>query len=229
MITDSEDSRPHAERKGEPWTVERLDQLEREHRRVRRYGTMMLIGIAVVLGLGAALVAFSQRRGLPGSVQTVAAQQFILRDRDGRVRGAWGMAEDGTVRLALSDELGRQRVRISLLDDGAAGLSFADSGDRKLAVLGLLADGTTSLVLTDPGGIPRAVLGVQVDGSSNLVFADRLGTTRAGLGVDIKGLGTFTLAEQSGGASREELLDTLEGTQADSAPPAPPQAARRGR
>ncbi len=224
MITDPHDAQAQAR---EPWTPERLDALERENRRLRRYGIMMLMAIAIIVGLGTALIFFSGRYGLPGSAQTIAAQQFILRDGLGQIRGAWGTTDDGSVRLALSDPSGRQRVRISLLEDGSAGLTFADSADRKLAVLGLLGDRTTSLVLTDPGGIPRAVLGVQADGSSNLVFADRLGATRAGLGIDTRGLGTFTLAERSGGSAREELLDTLEASNSDSLVEPPAQASGR--
>ncbi|HSB54598.1 MAG TPA: hypothetical protein VLD58_09590, partial [Gemmatimonadales bacterium] len=178
----------------------RLDVLERDNRRLRRYTTMMLVVVALVLGLGAALVFYSGKAGLPGSPQTVTARQFVLRDGSGTVRGAWGTTEDGSVRISLNDEKGRQRVRLSLLEDGSAGLSFADTADRKLAVLGLLPDHTTSLVLTDPGGIPRVVLGVQPNGSSNIVFADQSGSTRAGLGVDPRGLGTFTLADRSAGS-----------------------------
>jgi hypothetical protein len=203
----------------------RLDELERDNRRLRRYTTIMLVVIALVLGLGAALVFYSGRMGLPGSPQTVSAQQFVLRDAKGAVRGAWGTTDDGTVRITLNDAKGRQRVRLSLLDDGSAGLSFADTADRKLAVLGLLPDHTTSLVLTDQGGIPRMVLGVQGNGASNIVFADQSGSTRAGLGVDTRGLGTFTLADRNAGSAPEELLDTLQqDQQADSAAAVPGQA-----
>jgi hypothetical protein len=202
----------------------RLDELERDNRRLKRYTTTMLVIVALVLGLGAALVFYSGKAGLPGSPQTVSAQQFVLRDGKGTIRGAWGVTDDGSARISLNDERGRQRVRLSLLEDGSAGLSFADTADRKLAVLGLLPDHTTSLVLTDPGGIPRVVLGVQANGSSNIVFADQSGSTRAGLGVDTKGLGTFTLADRTAGSAPEELLDTLQqDQQGDSAAaPAPP-------
>jgi hypothetical protein len=209
----------------------RLEQVERDNRRLRRYSTAMLLVMAMALGLGVALVYYSGGFGLPGSPQTVSGTQFILRDGKGVTRGAWGMTEDGSVRLVLSDQEGRQRVRLSLLEDGSAGLSFADTADRKLAVLGLLADHTTNLALTDPAGIPRAVLGVSPNGSSNLVFADQSGSTRAGLGVDSRGLGTFTLAERRGGGIPEELLDTLQADQQDTAAaapdaPAPPQRRR---
>jgi hypothetical protein len=207
--------------------VNRLEQLERDNRRLRRYATTMLVVVAMVLGLGSALIWYSVRAGLPGSPLTVSARQFVLRDSEGNVRGAWGLDEDGSVRLALSDAGERQRVRLSLLQDGSAGLSFADSADRKLAVLGLLPDHTTNLALTDPAGIPRAVLGVAPDGSSNLVFADRAGATRAGLGVDSRGIGTFNLADRSDAGAREELLDTLQAEQGDTADAPPPAAGSR--
>ena len=205
-----------AQLRAEAAIVHRLDALERDNRRLRRYGVTMLVVLATFLGVGASLLYFSGAYGLPGSPQMVAARQFLLRDARGMIRGTWGTAEDGSVRLALSDDRGRQRIRLSLLEDGSAGLTFADTADRKLAVLGLLPDHTTTLALTDPAGVPRMVLGVAANGSSNLVFADHSGTTRAGLGVDSRGLGTFTLAERSGGAAPEELLDSLQAGQADS-------------
>ena len=228
MTIDDRHEPPTAhELRAEGRIVNRLEQLERDNRRLRRYTTTMLIVVAMVLGLGTAMLWYSVRSGLPGSPVTISARQFVLRDSDGNVRGLWGLDDGGAVRLSLSDAGERQRVRLSLLQDGSAGLSLADTADRKLAVLGLLPDYTTNLALTDPQGIPRAVLGVAPDGSSNLVFADRSGATRAGLGVDSRGLGTFTVAERSGGGEREEVLDTLQieqgGDSVDAAPPATPK------
>jgi hypothetical protein len=232
IIDDRQEPPAHHELRAEGRIVNRLEQLERDNRRLRRYTTTMLVVVAMVLGLGVALVWYSVRSGLPGSPLSVSARQFVLRDANGATRGAWGLGDDGAVRFVLNDGEGRQRVRLSLLRDGSAGLSFADSADRKLAVFGLLPDYTTNLALTDPAGIPRAVLGVSPNGSSNLVFADRSGSTRAGLGVDSRGLGTFTLAEREGGGAREELLDTLQAEQVDSVEPTPtpaPSPPARGR
>jgi len=229
VTADDHEARSAGERRGESRILHRLDELERDNRRLRRYAGTVLVVVAMVLGLGAALIFYSVRSGLPGSPQAVSARQFVLRDGKGTVRGAWGLSEDGSVRFVLSDAGGRQRVRLSLLQDGSAGLSFADSADRKLAVLGLLPDHTTNLALTDPAGIPRVVLGVSPNGSSNLVFADAAGATRAGLGVDTRGLGTFTLAERTGGGVPEELLDTLQAGQTDDsvAAPASPAGTRQ--
>ena len=225
-MTTGPDTTP-AQLRAEAAIVRRLENLERDNRRLRRYGITMLIVLAAFLGVGASLLYFSGAYGLPGSPQMVAARQFLLRDARGTIRGTWGVAKDGSVRLALSDDRGRQRIRLSLLEDGSAGLTFADTADRKLAVLGLLPDHTTTLALTDPAGVPRMVLGVAANGSSNLVFADHSGTTRAGLGVDTRGLGTFTLAERSGGGAQEELLDSLQAGQTDSVDRAAPTGTSR--
>jgi hypothetical protein len=228
-VTQVHDPTP-AQLRAEAAIVHRMEALERDNRRLRRYGVMMLTVLAIFLGVGASLLYFSGAYGLPGSPQMVAARQFLLRDARGTIRGTWGTGEDGSVRLALNDDQGRQRIRLSLLEDGSAGLTFADTADRKLAVLGLLPDQTTTLALTDPAGVPRMVLGVAANGSSNLVFADHSGTTRAGLGVDSRGIGTFTLADRSGGGTPEELLDTLQAERSDSVEaPAPPGPAPRGR
>jgi hypothetical protein len=179
--------------------LQRMDRLERENRRLKRYSGMMVVACAVLLGLSAAMVFFSGRfSGLPGAGQVVAARQFVLRDGGKEARGAWGLADDGSVRLTLNDQQGRERVRVSVLQDGSAGISLSDSANRKLAVFGVLPDQNTTLALTDRAGTPRAVLGVSSDGSSNLVFADRTGSTRAGIGVDTRGVGTFSLIDRAG-------------------------------
>ena len=153
--------------------LERLDRLERENRRLRRFGNMTLVGIAIVLGVTLAVFWYSGRFGFGGGVpESLAARQFTIRDAKGSTRGTWGIGEDGTVRFVLSDVQGRPRVRLSLLPDGSSGLSFADTTDRKLVVLGAMPDQSTSFVMSDRTGVPRAVLGTSSGGASNLVFAE---------------------------------------------------------
>ncbi|HEX3276720.1 MAG TPA: hypothetical protein VHR43_17830 [Gemmatimonadales bacterium] len=209
--------------------LDRMDRLERENRRLRRYGNLTMIGMAVTLGLTAAVFWFSGRFGIVGGVpENIVARQFSLRDAGGANRGTWSVAEDGTARLVLADARGRPRVRLSLLPDGAAGLSFGDSTDHKLLVLGSLADQSSSFVMSDAQGTARSVLGVSPGGAANLVFADQNGATKAGLGVDARGLGTFTLADR-GGRQVEEApadADTVD-EPADSQPPPPARPAAR--
>jgi hypothetical protein len=203
----------------------RIDELEREYRRLKRLNLSLMIGLAILLGLGVALVSVSSRYGLPGTVaELVAAKQFMVRGDDGVVRGIWGTAEDGTIRLMLQDSAGRARVKLDLLADGASGLTFADSAGHPRAVFAFLPDQTASLVLADAAQRTRAVLGISADGSPTILFADRSGSTRAGLGVDNRGTGTLTLEDRSGrNLAEPEQPSEVEPDTATAAPPAPPR------
>jgi hypothetical protein len=174
-------------------TNARLEALERDNRRLRRYGALLVVGMAMLLGLAVVLV-YTRRSVTP----EIAAQRFVLRDAGGNIRGAWGVAEDSSLRLVFQDQAGRPRIKVSLLNDGSAGISLADSGGNPRAVFALETTEGGSLVFADGTGRTRTVLGVSADGSANVVFADRNGATRAGLGVDTRGLGTFTLDEPGG-------------------------------
>ena len=205
--------------------IERMEQIERENRRLRRSGTTMLIGMAIVLGITVTVFIYSGSFGA-GVSRNIAARQFTIRDEKGTSRGTWGIADDGTVRFILSDQSGHPRVRVSLFSDGSSGVSLADSADRKLVVLGALPDQSTSFVMSDHAGVPRAVLGMSPNGSANLVFADRDGATKAGLGVDARGQGSFTLADRGlSQPAAEPEPDTTD--EPDSQPPKPPATAAK--
>lgn len=179
--------------------VERIEELEREYRRLKRLTTSLLVGVGVLLGLGAAFVAVSARHGMPGTVaDVVAAHSFVLRGQDGTIRGVWGTQEDGSLRFVFQDGAGRPRTKLDLLADGASGLSFSDTTGHPRAVFAFLPDESASLVLADQAGKTRTVLGISPDGDATILFADRNGATRAGLGVDGRGAGTFTLIDRGG-------------------------------
>lgn len=209
--------------------LNRLEALERDYRRLQRSANLSYIGIAVLLGLVVALVWVAGRHGMPGSVaDQVAAHQFVLRDKTGAIRGAWGLGDDAAVRLTLQDAGGRPRVKVSLLQDGTAGLSFSDSIGHPRAVFALLPDQTGSVAFADEAGKTRSVLGISADGAANIVFADRSGSTRAGLGVDARGQSTFTLADRVNEAAPPAVTESVGGETVDSAPPAPGPA-QKGR
>jgi hypothetical protein len=207
--------------------VERIEELEREYRRLRRFTTTLLIAVAVLLGLAVAFVAVSARHGMPDTVaQVVAARQFVLRGEDGAIRGVWGTQEGGAIRFVLQDGAGRARAKLDLLADGASGLTFADSAGHPRAVFAFLPDQTASLVLADQAGKTRSVLGISAEGDATILFADRNGTTRAGLGVDGRGAGTFTLTDRGGRDVMQpepEAADSADTTQPAPETPAPPR------
>lgn len=204
--------------------VARLEELEREYRRLKRLSLWLLVGVGILFGLGAAFVAVSAKHGVPGTVaQIVAARQYVLRGEDGTIRGVWGTQEDGSLRLVFHDRAGRPRTKLDLLADGASGLTFADSTGHPRAVFAFLPDQSASLVLADEAGKTRSVLGISADGDATILFADRNGATRAGLGVDGRGAGTFTLVDRAGrdlAQPEPEPAAVVPDTQPGAAPPA---------
>jgi hypothetical protein len=173
----------------------RVDALERENQRLKRYGTIATGVVGAMLLLNATmLIAMRAQEGQVADV--VESRRFVLRDGDGHVRGVLGVNNDGASRLVLQDRDGRERLRLALLADGSPGMSFADREGRSRAVLGLLADETSTLVFADRSGKTRAVLGLSPDEASTLVFADRNGETRVGLGVEADGSAGLTVFEK---------------------------------
>jgi len=164
---------------------QRLEAMEREMRRVRRLGGFVIFGLAVLLGVAAAIIAMAERgRLLDRSQDLVESKRFLLRDESGRIRGLWEATDSGAAQLILSDAKGRERLRIRVLEDGSAGLAMVDSMQRSRAVLAVLPDETTALALADAAGKTRAVLGLKLGGTPSLALADPDGTVRTGLGLE---------------------------------------------
>ena len=199
-MTDAEDPESLEARRHAHMELEmrrRIDQLERDNRKLKRQTTGTLIVVALLLGLSAAIVVTAARRGLPGFVpDVVESREFILRDSDGRVRGAWGADREGAIRFVIQEPGTQTSVRLNLLSDGSAGLTFADSLGNARVILALLPDQTGSLVFADRRGFTRTVMTLNGNGSSSLVFADGGGTTRAGLGVDTRGRPLFSVGDE---------------------------------
>ena len=106
----------------------RVEELERDNRRLRRLGTYMLVGIGTLLGLTTSIIVVAARHGMPGFVtQVTESHSFLLRDADGQVRATLGVTKKGSAQLALQDSVGRERLRLSVLADGSSGATFVDS------------------------------------------------------------------------------------------------------
>src|SRR5262245_28957671 len=88
--------------------AQRIDQLEAANRKLKRQGTLLVVITAVLLGIGVALVVTAARRGMPGLVpDVVESHEFVLRDKEGRIRGVWGSDDQGAIRLVLQDHRSR--------------------------------------------------------------------------------------------------------------------------
>ena len=168
----------------------RLDQVERENRRLKQAGVVVLAVIAAVVLMGQAT------KGKVAKV--VEAEKFVLRDADGKGRARLESLPSGLVRLALLDK--DENIQ-SVLGVGIVGtpslvlagrnnktilttsfLSVSGKGGKSRLTLAVLPSGEQSLVLTDNTGRTQAELAIEVDGSSTFGLFDRTGTARAVLG-----------------------------------------------
>ena len=179
----------------------RVDELEAANRKLRRQGMVLMVVTAALLGLGVALVVTAARHGMPGFVpDVVESREFLLRDKEGRVRGAWGSDDQGAIRLVLQDYRNQSSIKLNLLDDGSSGLTFSDSAGTARMVIAVLPDQTVNVVMGDSRGVARTVLGLNPNGGSTLVFADGGGTTKTGIGVDSRGRAMLSIAGAEGAA-----------------------------
>ena len=91
--------------------LNRVAELEVRNEKLRRLSVWTILGVAAVLGIGVALVVVGGRRGLPGTVsRSIESQSFMVRDASGKVRGAWGVAADGSLRFSIQDARGKAGV-----------------------------------------------------------------------------------------------------------------------
>ncbi len=186
-------STPSAEGPATPQVTRWLEELTRENRRLRRQANWTLVVVALLLGLAAALVFTAARHGMPGFVpQVVESREYLLRDAEGRIRGAWGADDQGAIRFVLQDDASRRNVKLNLLDDGTAGLTFADSTGNPRLIIAVLPDETTNLVMADGRGVTRTVMSLSRSGASTLIFADQGGRLKTTIGVDRRGQPVLT-------------------------------------
>ncbi len=96
--------------------IQRLDQLERDNRRLRMDGDFKIVGMITWALMGQAV----------GSSPTVEAQRVILRDSSGKIRASFGLAGDGSPLLGLNDGDGATRVVLGVFN-GKPELTFSGS------------------------------------------------------------------------------------------------------
>jgi len=111
----------------------------------------------------------------------IEAEQFIIKDRDGRVRGSFGIASpSGSPGLVLYDPEANANVLLNLGPSSEPGLWLYNQ-DRVRAGLMVRADRMV-LEMYDKENHPRLVLGVYHDGSPGLELYDQRERLRAAFG-----------------------------------------------
>ncbi len=134
--------------------AQRLDRLERENRRLKLAGAILLLALVAVGAMG---------QVLPKAVpKVVEAERFVLRDTKGKTRGGLGVLADGTTALAFYDQNEKVRAVLGVEPAGPSLVLYGQNSETR-AVLGHIgletkATGTveqrpaSSLVLFDRDG-----------------------------------------------------------------------------
>ena len=156
--------------------MQRLDRLERSHRRLKSITVCGLVALLAVAVMG-------QARPVP---QSIEAQEFLVKDPNGTVRARLGTYAAGAS-LNLYHEAGRATLMVSGSKGQGAHLSLADATGR-IKGLVLLNPETVGVYLspvdaTGPPRAPRVVFEVQNSGTGGFAVYDRNGQTRALLGA----------------------------------------------
>jgi hypothetical protein len=169
----------------------RLETIERENRRLGQWGVVVVLGIVALALMGA--VAGK-------GTKVVEAQRFVVRDRDGNVRGEFGYTDEHSVTLRILDGKGKNRIdlRVDVLDSPL--FTLRDRKDMARITLGI--DPRTAmldnwaLIFSDGDGKRQAELSTDEGGpkglearwvKTKLVLFDDRGKERVDLGVHENG------------------------------------------
>lgn len=143
--------------------VTRLEKVERQNRRMKVGGIMVLLVAGVGLLMGQAMP----------KATTVEAEAFVVRDATGKQRAALHLAPDGGATLSLFDPAGIGRAALRVDREGSPDLTLIDQAATNRAVLRVGRNGSPGLALSDAAGKPRATLYVVSDGSGLLQLSNQ--------------------------------------------------------
>ena len=204
--------------------AERLDRLERAHRRLKLASSATVLLLLSAIGLGVAAPRSPQpipeASPIGSVVDEVRAKRFVLVEDTGKVRAVLGAATRGAVSLELLDNDGKVRSVLIVDSNGTprlelfgadearrivlsvfpnrSGLGIFGEAGRGGAILDVVTDGTASLGLTDNKERSRAGLQLSSDGTTLLNFNDTNDKIRAALGVGADGSPGFGMWNRDG-------------------------------
>jgi hypothetical protein len=147
--------------------IERLSRLELQQAKLQRSNKHLRMMTGVMVLLCGALFTMAETSTV---TDTVEAQQFLLRDSSGKLRGSMGVLSDGAVGLNLSDPAGRTRVTVDLASNGTPGLDLYDQDGKIRATMALGDSGQPGVGLYGPDGHLRTSLDVPAKKIPGLAF-----------------------------------------------------------
>ena len=159
--------------------VERLTRLEFQQNHLRRSNRNLRLMTGGLMLLCVALFTMAETKSaVPDAVE---AQQFLIRDSSGKLRGAMGVTQDGAVGLNLEDSSGRTRVTVDLAADGTPGIDLFDKDGNVRATIALGEAGEPGVGLYGPGGHLRTSLDIPAAKTPGLAFYRTDGTPAWGV------------------------------------------------
>jgi len=116
---------------------------------------------------GAAIAQLPQR--------TMAAQEIVLVDRKGQMRGTLGVNKRGDAGFSIYDHQGKPRTALEISEAEGLGLKLFDTTGALRLSLTINTDQIPALRLFDSQHRPRVLLGVDPDGEAALDFYSQEG------------------------------------------------------
>ncbi|MBP1608904.1 MAG: hypothetical protein H6Q04_1139 [Acidobacteria bacterium] len=147
----------------------RLELLERQNRRMKRFGIILLVLAGSLFLMGQAAK----------TSRTVEATKFILKNAKGKKRAELGIRLDGP-ELAFYDDKEQTLLSIGLLEEGP-GLLVLKSDGKKIVSFSVTPTGPM-MSFSDQNGAKRLNLSV-VDGSPAVGLLGTEGDAKAALGL----------------------------------------------
>ena len=108
---------------------QRVAQLERGNRRMKRIGALVLVVAAAALLSGQ----------VKGKYPDLEVGSLTLKDKAAKTRARLGVSADGSPSLDLLDRDGKTRARLTVLPDGSPGLALFGKDGSVRATLGATA------------------------------------------------------------------------------------------
>jgi hypothetical protein len=147
---------------------ERLSRLEHQQAQLLRTNQRWRMISGALLLLCGAIVTMAQSTS--GVADSLDARQFVLHDSTGKVRGALGITDDGSVGLNLVDSKDRTRISLDVASNGTPGLDFYDQDGKLRGLFAVGPDGTPGVGLYGSDGHLRTSLDVPAGKSPGLAF-----------------------------------------------------------
>jgi hypothetical protein len=173
--------------------ADRIMRLERENRQLKWFGTASILGIVILVGIGA---AWGQARVAPAE-KVIRAESFIAVDKDGKgvigiganikekTRGAiefldqtgktkmtLGLDEEDAPFIVLTGRDGRDQLTLEVQPGKGMAISLKDTKQDSGLLLGTSPEGVAACGFMGQGGKLLMDLGVNPDGSSRLIIRD---------------------------------------------------------